>query len=143
MYLPVKSITTDENHIKVSDRALSSKFRLSKYSNLFIDFDDTLIVDSKVNSELIALVYQCLNEKKDVYVISRNNLFEIDRQLRFYKIDRSLFKQIITVQEWEYKSEFILKDSVFIDDSFSERKEVSDTLNIPVFDVSEINGLLK
>jgi hypothetical protein len=92
---------------------------------------------------LIALVYQCLNEKKDVYVISRNNLFEIDRQLRFYKIDRSLFKQIITVQEWEYKSEFILKDSVFIDDSFSERKEVSDTLNIPVFDVSEINGLLK
>ncbi len=137
------AITSNENHIKASDRALSSKFNIPNYSRLFIDFDDTLIVDSKVNSELIALIYQCKNEDKDIYIISRNNLIEIDRQLSFHKIDRSLFNVIITVEEWEYKSQFVLKDSIFIDDSFSERKDVSIVLNIPVFDVSEVSGLLK
>lgn len=143
MYIPVDAITSNENHIKASDRALSSKFSLPSYHNLFIDFDDTLIIDSKVNSELIALIYQCKNENKDIYIISRNNLIEIDRQLSFHKIDRSLFKHIITVEEWEYKSQFILEDSIFIDDSFSERKDVNNVLNIPVFDVSEVSGLLK
>lgn len=143
LYIPVNAITSNENHVNVSDRALSSKFSIPDYRNLFIDFDDTLIVNSKVNSELIALIYQCKNNNRDVYIISRNNLLEIDNQLILHKIDRSLFTKIITVEEWEYKSEFILKESIFIDDSFSERRNVSKVLNIPVFDVSEIGGLLK
>ncbi|MBQ6817251.1 MAG: carbamoylphosphate synthase large subunit short form, partial [Bacilli bacterium] len=62
--------------------------------------------------------------------------------LNKYKI-YNMFDNIIHIGKDEKKSEYIEeKDSIFIDDSFSERKDVYDNKNIPVFDVNMIDVLL-
>lgn len=124
------------------DRALSSKYFLNyEYDNLYIDLDDTLIVNKKVNTEAIALIYQCMNADKNVYLITRNKAPKF--HLLGNSIDPNIFDDIIQVPDNKDKSEFIKSKSIFIDDSFKERIDVFDTLQIPVFDVSEIAGLLE
>ena len=130
------------------DRALGNKYKLNlDFDNVYIDLDDTVIIDGKVNTEIIALLYQFKNENKNIYLITAHKerfnesvgIF-LDR----YCIDQKLFNKIINVSLQEDKSKFIRDDnSIFIDDSFSKRKDVFHALKIPVFDVCSIRQLLR
>lgn len=126
----------------ILDRALESKFKLSyEYKNVYIDLDDTLIVNDEVNYMVVAFLYKCLNENKKIFLITRHRVDPIET-LNKYKI-YNLFDKIIHIGKDDNKSQYIEgKDSIFIDDSFSERKEVYDNKNIPVFDVNMIDVLL-
>ena len=55
----------------------------------------------------------------------------------------SLFDRVIQIAPTQHKKDFINnKKAIFIDDSFAERKEIEDSLHIPVFGVDMISGLL-
>lgn len=125
------------------DRCLHDSFKIDyDYENIYIDFDDTIICNNLVNTKAIMFLYQSLNNNKNIYLITRheNNIFE---SLKKYHIDREIFKEIIILDKKEYKSDKILKEkSIFIDNYYKERIEVSSRLNIPVFDVDSIECLI-
>lgn len=125
------------------DRSLDIKTKIDiKYDNLYIDFDDTIIINDKVNLESIQLIYKCINEGISVILITKHK-YNIYETLEKYNISETLFDVIIPLSSSDEKSNFIhLNNSVFVDDSFSERKKVSNKLNIPTFSVENIKLLL-
>ena len=55
-----------------------------------------------------------------------------------HAISKELFTKIIKLSFDERKSSYITGKSIFIDNSYAERKAVHDTIGIPVFDVEGI-----
>ena len=125
------------------DRAFANSYHISlKYDRVYIDFDDTLIWNGKVNLRLISFLYQCLNEGKKLILITRHN-GDLTEELIKYRL-ANIFDEIIHLNRTEQKSDFIDKTgAILIDDSYGERKEVHKKLGIPVFDVPMTECLMK
>jgi hypothetical protein len=133
-----------ENNFDLSvDRALISRYKTSlNYKTVYIDFDDTVIFEANVNTDALKFIYQCRNNKIEVFLITRHAGDIID-SLANYAIPQELFSNVIHLTEGERKSDFIEhEDAIFIDDSFAERKDVASKLGIPVFDVDAIEMLI-
>lgn len=126
------------------DRYYKSCYKLDiEYQNIYLDYDDTLIIDDKVNSTLMLLIYQWLNQNKNIYLISKHST-DIYKDLKKMNISENIFKEIIVIPLSDKKVNYIKNnDSIFIDNYFFERKEVFDKLNIPVFDVDAIESLVR
>lgn len=141
MGMPVDIIENDYG-IEV-DRALVSCYRTTiQYDTVYVDLDDTLIVNGGVNSILIQYLYQTLNQGKRRVLLTKHAR-NVSETLHKYRIAEELFDEIVHIQPDEEKSKYICeRASVFIDDSFSERKKVSENCGIPVFDCSEVETLL-
>ncbi|MBB6632574.1 ATP-grasp domain-containing protein [Cohnella thailandensis] len=125
------------------DRSLFNRYELGvEYQHVYIDLDDTIIIDNKVNSLAIAFIYQCMNKGKQIHLISKHR-GDIYDSLRKFKIDH-LFNTVIWLKSEDRKCDHITRfPAIFIDDAFSERKQVSYELKIPVFEVSAIESLLE
>ena len=140
-----KDVSIIKNKFSVEiDRALESKYKHNlKYQHVYVDFDDTLIVDKKINLPVLTFLYQCLNEKKHLYLLTKHKK-NIIKSILSYKINPDIFSKIIRIDKEDKKHKHIVhKNSIFIDDSFSERKEVSVINKIPVFDIDSLECLLK
>lgn len=126
------------------DRALKNSFKHTlEYEYIYVDFDDTLVLDNKVNTTMIQFLYQSRNENKKIILITKSRI-SIKKALSKYSISEALFDDIIHLKPTDNKSKFITNNSsIFIDDSFNERQSVAKQLNIPTFDCSMINLLLK
>ncbi|RNI30859.1 carbamoylphosphate synthase large subunit short form [Rufibacter immobilis] len=124
-------------------RSTTNRYRLGiDYDNVYIDFDDTLIVNNKVNLSLIKFIYQCISKNKRIILITKH-AEDLTVTLRKYRISPVLFDEIVVLKLTDRKSEAIKKHrSIFIDNWYLERKEVKEALGIPVFDVDAIDGLL-
>lgn len=124
------------------DRALTNRYMINMdYSHVYIDLDDTLILKNKVNNYLVSFLYQCINRGIKLHLITRH-VSEIKSTLIQFRI-LSLFDSLIHVKKNQKKSELIKhKDSIFIDDSFRERKDVSEQKGIPTFDISSVECLI-
>ena len=138
---PLQYIKNDYNI--VLDRAFISRYHLDlDYDNVYIDFDDLIIVRGKVNLSVIRFLYQLVNTNKNIYLLTRHRS-DIFKSLQKYKISPDIFTDIISIGDDRPKSDFINSEkSIFIDDSFRERLEVKQKLGIPVFDVDMIEGLI-
>ncbi len=114
------------------------------YNTIYLDFDDTLIVNGKVNNTLMGLLYQWLNQGKEIYLITKHET-DIFSDLKKYRIDQNIFKEIILLPLSEKKVNYIKKKekAIFIDNYYKERKDVLEILNIPVFDVDAIECLIE
>ncbi len=120
------------------DRSLNTKSLIKlNFENVYVDFDDTLIINNKVNYNLISVLYKLLNENKKLYLITKHqgNIYE---SLKKFKINKDLFSEIYHLNLNDNKFRYIKSESIFIDDSFSERSEVFNKLGIPVFSVENI-----
>lgn len=125
------------------DRSLCSKYKTNiKYKNVYIDLDDTLIIKNKINTSVIKYIYQCKNEGKKIYLITKHK-YNLKKTLKKYMIPDIIFNKIIHLKMNENKYSFIQNNSIFIDDSFSERQEVYKQIKIPVFSLDTIEILLK
>lgn len=130
----------------VMDRALDNKYKLDlKYSEVFIDFDDCIYLEKKfVNDAMMAFLYRCVNKGIKVTLLSRHDdekLGKLDELLDKLRI-RQVFDRIIHINPSQKKIDSIDNtDSIFIDDSFAERKAVADKFNIPVFSLDMIEAL--
>ncbi|MGP8217175.1 MAG: ATP-grasp domain-containing protein [Bacteroidia bacterium] len=125
------------------DRALFARFSIKEnYSYIYIDFDDTIIVDNTVNTDVIKFLYQVRNMGKRIILLSKHK-YDIKISLSKFAISDLLFDEIIILDTNKNKSDYIRNmNSIFIDDSFAERKKVFDTLHIPVFGLDAVESLL-
>lgn len=141
MELPV-DIIENEYHIEV-DRALISRYHTDlDYDTIYVDLDDTLIVNGRINTVLIQYLYQTVNQGKRRILLTKHSR-EVSDTLLENRISESLFDEVIRIDRDKEKRDYIhYKKSIFIDDSFSERKKISQACNIPVFDCSEVEALL-
>lgn len=138
-------LTVTKNNFNIElDRYYKSCYKVNiKYDSIYLDFDDTLIVNGKVNTDLMKLIYQWLNDNKKIYLISKHET-DIYVDLEKYKINKEIFEEIIIISPDKVKADYINeKNAIFIDNYFVERKEVFEKLNIPVFDVDAIECLVR
>lgn len=125
------------------DRALFARFSIMEnYEYVYIDFDDTIIVANTVNTDIIKFLYQARNNEKKIILLTKHRK-DIKESLSKFAISNLLFDDILLLNQNQNKSSFIKNtNSIFIDDSFAERKEVYDTLKIPVFGLDAVESLL-
>ncbi|NOJ71312.1 ATP-grasp domain-containing protein [Paenibacillus alvei] len=130
------------NYSMEMDRSLVSRFSLDiEYDNVYIDFDDTLVCNGKVNVILVSFIYECINNNKKIFLLTRHQ-YNIQDSLSKYKLS-TLFDDIYHLKNREPKSNYInSQNSIFIDDSYAERIEVSSKLNIPTFDLDSVESLI-
>lgn len=138
-------VSVFENNFSVElDRALDTVFELGiDYDEVFCDFDDCLLIEERfVNTELIAFLYQSINRGKKLTLLTRHAK-DIDETLRNFRLE-GLFDRVLHITDGNKKSQYIdNKSSIFIDDSFAERADVSRLTGVPVFGVDMIKGLLR
>lgn len=127
----------------ILDRAFINRYKTNvDYKCVYLDFDDTVYVRDKVNINLIAFCYQCVNKKIPIYLITKHAK-DIYDSLAKYKINPDLFEKIIHIEKEDDKADYIKeKKSILIDDSFSERLNVHKKLGICVYDLDMIDSLL-
>lgn len=112
-----------------------------EYNVVYMDLDDTIIVNEQINTLIIAFIFQCRNQGKEIHLITKHR-FELQKTLEKYRI-QNLFDSIIWLKQSEEKYRYMNKEhAIFIDDAFSERKKVSETLEIPTFEVSAVECLM-
>jgi hypothetical protein len=137
------SIIKNNNFLEV-DRALFNRYKNDiDFDRIYIDFDDTITKNGKLNPEIVFFLYNATNNNKEIYLITKHK-FDIIDTLNNLKIHIDLFKEIIHLKETDSKYKFINHPakSIFIDNSFVERREVKSKLNIPVFDVDAVTTLI-
>lgn len=140
MGIPVQVIA---NKYKLSvSRTLISHYQSNvQFENVYVDYDDTLILDSKVNTQLLGLLYQFKNQGKTLVLLSKHR-GDIEVSMSCNCIAKNLFSEIITLRSDQEKADYVTENSIFIDDSFSERRKISEKIGIPVFDLDTIETLI-
>lgn len=127
----------------IIDRSLANRYKTDiKFNKVYIDLDDTIILKNRINTDIIKFIYQCINKNIKLILISKSIENDKNRLLKKYKLD-NLFDEIIWLKEVESKANYISdKQSIFIDDSFSERLEVEKKCEIFTFEPNMIEVLL-
>jgi len=136
------SIIENDYNIEL-DRALSNKFKIDiEYDRVYLDYDDSVIINNQVNTDMIKFIYESLNQNKEIVLLTKHN-DNIDKDLKKYKLS-GLFNNIVHLNSNDKKSNYIdiLVPSIFIDDSYAERLEVKKKHNIPVFSLDMIESLI-
>lgn len=124
------------------DRALVNRYKHNiKYNKVYVDLDDTLTINNKVNTQLIRFLYQAINRGCKIILISKT-VNDVEAVLKKLKLI-GLFDEVILLKKDDSKADFINPEgAIFIDDSFSERKSVFERHKIPTFDCSMIELLI-
>lgn len=137
------------SYIVECDKTYIDRYRLyMSYTHLYIDYDDTVTSREglAVNPYVIAYLYQCKAKKIKITLITRHAATfcePLSDSLRRLNISEYLFDEIKELS-WEDHKYSVINEAdgaIFLDNSFKERKEVHDRLNIPVFDISNIDCL--
>lgn len=139
-----QQVTLFENNYEiVLDRALTNRYKLDfTYDFVYVDFDDCLIIKNSVNTELLAFIYQAINEKKQVILITKHK-YNIHKTLETYRLT-NIFDKIIHLKDTDNKYKYIENSkSIFIDDSFKERFDVYQKHGIPVFSPDMVESLIR
>lgn len=126
------------------DRAFCNVFSVPcEYDRVYLDFDDTLVCDGLVNLKIVSFLYQCANRRVPVSLLTRHTK-DIRESLRQARLSEGLFDEIVVLGDDEPKSAYVKggKRSVFIDDSFSERKEVFANAGAVVLGLESVEVLL-
>ena len=131
------------------DKTYVDRYRLGMtYDQVYVDYDDTVTLDGghAVNPYVIAYLYQCRSKKIRISLITRHqDTFGETLRDSFARlsISEKLFDDIMELRWDQEKADFIRNadSSIFLDNSFAERKKVHDRLAIPVFDISNIDCL--
>jgi len=124
------------------DRAFISRFETDiEYDNVYVDFDDTIVVNGKVNGMLMMYLYQAHDKGKKLYLLTKHAK-DIDASMEKYAICPGLFEEIIHIPQNGDKTQFIKPRSIFIDDSFAERKRVREKCAAKVYDLDMVESLL-
>lgn len=124
-----------------TDRSLDVKFKTNlEYDTVYVDYDDTLIINDSVNTDMVKAMYHFINSGKKIILLTKHK-GDLMKSLNKYRLN-SLFDEIIQIEASDEKSKYVKENSVFIDDSYSERKNVKTKRGIHVFEPCAINCLL-
>ena len=133
----------DNNYDIILDRAFYSAYKIDiNYNKIYVDYDDTLVINDAVNIQLLAFIYQAYQCGKKIYILSKH-IGDIYEDMKKRCISTELFEKIIVIDENDEKSNYIsTEDSIFIDDSYAERIKIKNQIGIPVFDVDMVESLI-
>lgn len=138
----IDSVMINDYHIEM-DRAFYNKFKNDIcYRQVYVDYDDTLIVHGKVNLRMVSFLYQCINEGVKLTLLTKHE-GDLDKDLKDKRLS-GVFDEVIHLKQGEEKLDYIKnQDAIFIDDSYGERFKVKSSLGIPVFDTHMLECLQK
>lgn len=125
------------------DRALANTFKIDlNYDTVYVDYDDTIVRNGIINTEIIRFLYQCVNNHKKIVLISKH-IGNLNEELIKYRI-AGLFDEVYHIARDEHKRDCI-KDTnaIFIDDSYGERMDIYKHYGINVFDTHMVECLLE
>ena len=108
----------------VVHRTLESAYRHgAEYEALYLDYDDTLVVNGAVNTRLVKIAYQHINAGKPVLLVTRHN-GDLAASLRKHRLE-GLFDEVVHLKQGESKRNAIKHAKVaFIDDSHRELEDL-------------------
>ena len=107
-----------------------------------MDYDDTLVIDDRVNLQLVAFCYQCVNEGIPITLLTKHDQ-DLQGDLKKRRLDK-LFDEVHLLGKEDEKCRYIKEaDAIFIDDSYGERLRVRKKLGINVFDAHMVECLMK
>ncbi len=138
----IEFVMTNDYYIEM-DRALENKYKTNlKYRHVYMDYDDTLIVNGRLNLTIIRFIYQCINKGISLTLLTKHE-GDLTGELKKYRID-GLFDTVVHIGQMEKKADFIDPDeTILVDDSFNERRLIKEEFDIPVFDTHMIECLLE
>ncbi len=124
------------------DRALVNRYSHNVgYHTVYVDLDDTLIIDDLVNTILMRFLFQCVNRGIRIVLLTRHD-GDLKGKLERHRL-AGIFDQIIRVPPLTSKAAYVdCGEAVFIDDSFSEREAVRELCGIATFDCSMLEVLI-
>jgi hypothetical protein len=96
-----------------------------EFQEIYVDYDDTLVINSKLNYELVEFLKLSISRSVNVSLITRHS-GNLALSLAQFEVS-NLFRKIIHITNNEPKSKYVESDGnfLFIDDSFIERHEIS------------------
>ncbi len=142
--MPIPLKTLPYSFVNNVERAIFTKCNIEiKFSKVYIDFDDTIIINGAVVPLVISFIYEMKNQKKDIILITRHE-FDLYKTLKRNALSKDIFSEIIHIKDKSPKSNYIKdKDSIFVDNHFLERQEVFEKCQIPVFDVDYLEFFIR
>ena len=112
-----------------------------EFKNLYVDLDDTLVIKGKVNPEAMGCLYRKKGQGVLIHLVTRR-CTNIEEYLKRFHIPESIFTSRRQIFDLAPKSQFMVPNSVFVDDSSKERSECFYSgKNILCFDVDAFNFL--
>ncbi|MEG3982881.1 ATP-grasp domain-containing protein [Microcoleus sp. T3B2] len=134
-------ILFNKTHVEI-DRALVNRYSHKiDYKTVYLELDNTLIVENKINPQLIKFIYQCINADIELILLTKHQS-DLQTTLKKYRL-AGVFDKIIPLAEAAKKSDHITDDkAILIDADIRERQEVFSKLGILTFDCSMIEMLL-
>ncbi|MFJ2988286.1 ATP-grasp domain-containing protein [Collimonas sp. NPDC087041] len=142
-YLGRDLIALSNSHVELVERNIATRSEFNfQYDTVFVDLDDTLILDGYAVPVTMAFLYQSMASGKKIKLITRHQ-FDVATTLKNAHIDAGIFDQIIVVGAGESKADHITATSIFIDNHFPERIDVARKLAIPVLDVDALEFFIK
>lgn len=136
------SVSKNNYYVEL-DRALENKYKTDiVFDSVYCDYDDCLILDkTKVNTDLVKFLYQCVNQGKKIYLLSKHD-GDLEKELIDFRLF-NLFDKVLHIEKDADKADYIKShDAIFIDDSNAERVNIKNRLNIPVFSPEMIDVLI-
>jgi predicted ATP-grasp superfamily ATP-dependent carboligase len=108
-------------------RSLQPRFHHDiAFGDLYVDFDDTLLLDdTRINTEVMALVFAAKNDGHRVCLITRNRNNKLASTLNRFGIS-SVFDAIHHLADGESKASYLKPGDLLVDDSFAEREQALD-----------------
>jgi len=137
-----KEISILENKFELTqERSLNIAYSSNiEFEEVYVDYDDCLMINKRINHNLLSLLFKLKEDGKKINLITRHE-GNLKTQLE-KNFSNSFFHSVIHIKDNSAKSAHIKNiNSIFIDDSFKERKDVSTNLNIPVFSPDAIEPL--
>lgn len=129
--------------IEAIDRRIVTRAEINvPYRTVFVDLDETLILDGRAVPAVLAFIYQSIADGKKITLITRH-AHDVEQTLRSARIASHLFDEIVHIQDGSSKAKHIGADAIFIDNHFPERRDVASECGIPVFDVDALEFLLR
>jgi hypothetical protein len=124
------------------DRPLTNRYcHHLRYSTVYVDLDDTLVVRGEVNVRLVGFLFQCVNEGRRLVLLTRHR-HDLEATLASHRLS-GLWDAVIRVADGERKADYIVeRDAILIDDSFRERREAHAHAGVDTFDSSMVELLV-
>lgn len=125
------------------DRTFMNRYKIDiDYQTVYIDFEKTIVSKNSLNKYIVSFLYQCINQNKELILMACETS-DVSKMLGNLKLSEKIFDSVILVKENVPKFLYMDKEkkSIFIDNSFEERKFVKLYLEIPSFDTSNIECL--
>lgn len=125
-------------------RNLQNRYTLDlDWHHLYIDFDDTVVIEGKANLQALTLLHQCRNRGQRVTLLTKHR-YDIRASLAAACVPEGLFNEILVLGECDEKHEIMQPEgAIFVDNYFPDREKAHRLLGIPVFDVDGIESLIE